>query len=88
MHRYFNAKHKVPSPWNNQVVDWEGKNGSTSSTTSMSINQKPNSMSSKCREGTLLVRIMFTYETVYFKKYFFSFNTDRFELSINFTRSC
>ncbi|XP_050435768.1 uncharacterized protein LOC126842706 [Adelges cooleyi] len=30
--KYFYMKHKIPSPWNNQVVNWEAKCPSTSST--------------------------------------------------------
>lgn len=52
MHRYFNAKHKVPSPWNNQVVDWEEKDSSTPSSETMSIRKKTSSMASKRCEGT------------------------------------
>lgn len=37
--KYFYSTHKVPSPWNNQVVEWEAYEN-TSSSTPMSIKKK------------------------------------------------
>jgi len=58
INNYFYSTHKVPSPWNNQAVDWEARK-STSSSETVSLKSKPKSDSNNCREVSTQTNLSF-----------------------------